>query len=457
MTMLILALGWTGVLALAAAAVLVIVTSIAERRWRAAWISGAILVPVAAALAALLVAEFPGKVLAVGVAVGLGLALVVALVLPLGRTTPLRIVSEQGRVDERDAVFHRFYRLEPGTPEYDAYYEEHPDALEFDEAVRALPQLGHPGHATYHSLASGFEGAMSGLLHDITREIDWPPRPIEGAPIDASAEEFTRRIKGFARYLGADLVGVTALDQAYVYSHIGRAPGPWGQPIELDHANAVAIAVEMSHDMVRHAPDICTTTETALKYFEAGKIAMILARYIGRLGYRARAHVDGNYRVMCPPIAADAGLGELGRLGVLVTRRFGPRVRLAIVTTDLPLCHDRPAYFGVQEFCTICKKCADNCPSGSIDAGPKRVSMGAEKWPICRDTCYRFWRQRSSDCAICVKVCPYSHPDTLVHNVVRRAIERNSLARRVALVGDDLLYGRKPVDRAPLPSWHDHG
>jgi ferredoxin len=376
--------------------------------------------------------------------------------MPLGRTSALRVVAARQRVDERDAVFHRFYRLRPGTPEFEAYYREHPEKKEFDAEVSAIPHLGHPGHATYHSLTSNFQNAATKVLGDVTKEIDWPAAPIEGTRVQASPEEFTRRVKGFARHLGADLVGTTKLDPAHVYSHIGRSPGPWGDPIELDHPNAIAIAVEMSHDMVRHAPDIATTTETMFQYFEVAKVAMIIARYINLLGYEARAHVDSNYRVMCVPVACDAGLGELGRLGLLITREYGPRVRLSVVTTDLPLSQDEPIHFGVQEFCTLCKKCATNCPSDSVDAGDKRVHLGVEKWQTDRDSCYRFWRQRSSDCALCVKTCPYSHPGTVMHDVVRWAIGRNPLARQIAMWGDDLLYGRKPVDRAPLPPWHDH-
>jgi len=158
--------------------------------------------------------------------------------------------------------------------------------------------------------------------------------------------------------------------------------------------------------------------------------------------------------VMCPPIAVDAGLGEIGRLGLLINPKYGSRLRLSVVTTDLPLMHDSPVHFGVQHFCRICKKCADCCPSKSIDAGPRRVINGAERWQINRDTCYRFWRQRSSDCAICMRVCPYSHPSTLMHNIVRWFVTRNGFACRVALWGDDFFYGRRPLQEHPLPLWH---
>ncbi|MFH1941609.1 MAG: reductive dehalogenase, partial [bacterium] len=291
-------------------------------------------------------------------------------------------------------------------------------------------------------------------LRRVTLDVEWKSETETSESVQASSEEFTMRIKGYARYLGADLVGTTRLNPAYVYSHNARSQGKWGEPVVLNHSHAVVVGVEMNHEMIRHAPDPIATTETALKYFEAAKVAMLVAAYIRRLGYEARPHVDGNYRVMCVPVAVDAGLGELGRLGLLITPEFGPRVRLSVVTTNLPLLQDAPIVFGVQDFCDFCKKCATNCPSGSIDRGSKKVIRGVEKWQSEQDSCYRFWRRQGSDCSICVKVCPYSHSNTAVHNWVRWTIRRNRLARRLALWGDDLFYGRRPKETVPLPDWH---
>ena len=144
----------------------------------------------------------------------------------------------------------------------------------------------------------------------------------------------------------------------------------------------------------------------------------------------------------------------MGRLGLLITPGFGPRVRLTVVTTNLPLAQDAPLRFGVREFCAICKKCAECCPSGSIDNGDRRVHNGVRKWRSQGDTCYRMWRTVGSDCGICLKVCPYSHPNTFAHALVRWAIRRNPIAQRLALWGDDLFYGRRPKTRLPPPDWH---
>jgi len=51
-----------------------------------------------------------------------------------------------------------------------------------------------------------------------------------------------------------------------------------------------------------------------------------------------------------------------------------------------------------------------------------------------------------------VSVCPYSHPDNLLHNIVRSGLKNSSLFRTAALKMDDYFYGRKPAS-APLPEW----
>lgn len=431
-----------------------VVTSIIENRWRAVTVASGLFLPVAALGWWVLSRGFSGRPWIMPVLFFTGVLCLILLSLPLGRRTGLRIEHEPDRVDERQAIFHRFYRIRPGQPEFTSYYQKFPEKLNFDEQVRAMPALGSPGSKTFDRLASPFEVAIFDVVERITRDVDMSPEPLDPSPIHVRPERMTSRIKGFARYLGADLVGITKLNPAFIYSHIGRSPGTWGAPIELPHPYAIAIAVRMNYRMIRHAPAPPTTTETAYQYFEAARIAMLVARYIQRLGFEARAHVDGNYRVMCVPVAADAGLGELGRIGLLITPEYGPRVRLSVVTTTLPLVQDPPRVFGVQDFCSFCRKCALNCPSGSITPGDKVVHNGVEKWLNEQESCYRFWRMNGTDCSVCVKVCPYSHPDTALHRLVRWFVRRNAIARRASLFWDDLLYGRRPPTSARWPSWH---
>ncbi len=114
-------------------------------------------------------------------------------------------------------------------------------------------------------------------------------------------------------------------------------------------------------------------------------------------------------------MAIEAGLGEYGRHGLLITPKFGPNVRIAKVFTDLPLEIDAPVDFGVKQFCNVCRKCADACPVKAIPQGdpeskpPNFSSLkGIKKWTVNAEKCFKFWVGMNTDCAICIRVCPYN-------------------------------------------------
>ena len=95
--------------------------------------------------------------------------------------------------------------------------------------------------------------------------------------------------------------------------------------------------------------------------------------------------------VMTIPVAIDAGLGELGRSGFLITPEYGPRCRFSVVTTDLPLAPDKPKNMGISRFCEICEKCAVACPIKAIPMGAPSVSRGLFKWQVDLQKCFKYW------------------------------------------------------------------
>jgi reductive dehalogenase len=192
--------------------------------------------------------------------------------------------------------------------------------------------------------------------------------------------------------------------------------------------------------------------ETSQQYLESGEVAVQIALMIRRLGYSARAHIDGNYRVVCPLVAKDAGLGEIGRMGILMTPGQGPRVRISVVTTDIPLIVAKvKADTTMTEFCRICKKCAETCPGNAIPFNDMIEIDGVKRWQINQEKCFTYWCQVGTDCGKCMAVCPYSHPDNFFHNMVRYGIRRNFLFRKIAVHMDDLFYGKRPKAKsAPL-------
>ena len=353
------------------------------------------------------------------------------------------------RFDERDIMFARA-RLVPGSPEHEAYYAMHPENRVIDDEFRALPGLLSLKASKANPLAFASAEASFCLTGAMRSEVDGPVAQIRQ---DFTAAQMTPYIKGLARYYGAYTVGITDLRPYYFYSHVGRGSGGYGAPITLDHRYAIAFTVEMDHAVTGTAPNAPSSMESARQYVEAARVSLQLGYLIRLLGYPARAHIDGNYRVIAPLVARDAGLGEIGRMGLLMTPELGPRVRLGVVTTDLPLTPDKPdGDMSVIDFCRICQKCVETCPSRSIPAGDREEIDGALRWRIDSDSCFRYWNRVGTDCGRCMAVCPYSHPNNWAHNLVRSAVRRSGGARRVVLWMDDVFYGRKPAPR-PTPDW----
>ena len=121
----------------------------------------------------------------------------------------------------------------------------------------------------------------------------------------------------------------------------------WGIEIEVAHRYAIVFAEEMSRDMIGPAPHSSSVVESMHRYVDGAVIANQVAGYVANLGHSATANHLSRYDCMLVPLAVDAGMGEMGRLGYLMTKEFGPRQRLSAVTTDLPLRPDQPVDIGV--------------------------------------------------------------------------------------------------------------
>jgi ferredoxin len=372
----------------------------------------------------------------------------ILFVLPIGRVEIGQDTPQQ-RVDERDIMFARA-RLKPGSPEYADYYTLRPENQAVDDRTRSKPGLLSP-QARYANPYLFASPLASFSVTEALRNVDWDPPA--STRLEMSPDGMTHYLKSLARYYGALEVGVAKLQPFHVYSHVGRGRGLYGEPVQLDHPFALAFTVEMAMEMVAAAPQPPISMESAKQYVEAARVAFQLAGALRAMGYAAEAHTDGNYRVIAPLVARDAGLGEIGRMGLLITPRHGPRVRLGVVTTDAGLIVDgRKPDPSVIDFCNVCTKCAVNCPSQSIPFGERQEIAGALRWKINSDTCFHYWNVIGTDCGRCMAVCPYSHPDTFYHRLVRAGIAHSGFFRRAAIGLDNWMYGERPEQQAD-PEW----
>jgi reductive dehalogenase len=173
------------------------------------------------------------------------------------------------------------------------------------------------------------------------------------------------------------------------------------------------MTVKMDGKAIKTSPSFKACTATGLAYSQMAFLVSCMAEFIRNLGYKAIPM--GNDTALSVPLAIDAGIGELGRHGLLITPEYGPCVRICKVFTDLPLKTDKPITFGVTNYCKNCRKCADACEVDAIQTEDepsfKTVCpsnrQGVLRWAVNQDKCYKFWIENGGECSNCIATCPF--------------------------------------------------
>ena len=259
-----------------------------------------------------------------------------------------------------------------------------------------------------------------------------------------SREEAAKMVKRVARFFGAQLVGVVPLNKQYIYSHAWWKDGAHKEIVFADVDKpeeteaqmvipekmrwVIVMGIPMDVDMMDYTPSPLGCAETRITYSKIGLIVSGVAEFLRGIGYNAIPSI--NDLGLNVPMAIDAGFGEQGRNGKLISPQFGPSMRLCKVITDLPMDRDTPICFGVTEFCEVCKKCAEECPPGAISKGKRSwsrdsisCSPGHYTWHLDNEACRKYWSLGvAANCTACIRSCPFTKHPGLVHEVARTFI-----------------------------------
>ncbi len=277
---------------------------------------------------------------------------------------------------------------------------------------------------------------------------DGKPAPAR-APDTEDPARNAANIKAALYWLGADAVGLSRCPDWAYYSHDAA-----GNPITPYHDQAISIIIDQGHETMEGASgdDWIGCAQSMRAYLRFSLIGGVLADHLRNLGYGARVHSVMDDEVLNPPLLLLSGLGEVSRIGEVILNPFlGPRLKSGVITTDMPLAHDKPLDFGLQRFCESCNKCARECPSGAITAGPKRMFNGYEIWKSDSQKCttYRVGQKGGAMCGRCMKTCPWNLEGLFSEAPFRwLAMKAPALARPLARLDDMLGNGNiNPVKK----------
>jgi len=310
------------------------------------------------------------------------------------------------RFDQRQSIFGRMLWDEKA-----AFYKKGM----YENAAKIIAKK-QPGYSRVEfaralgawSVYDYFHGAFS--WEKLTESISIMPKPVLEKYSVSEPTIISKDVKETAKTYGASLVGICKLARRWIYSH--DIDGPLVE-IPEEYKYAIVIAIEMDATAIRTSPAFPACTATGIGYSRMAFCVACLAEFIRNLGYKAIP--IGNDTALSIPLAIDAGLGELGKNGLLITPEYGPCVRLCKVFTDLPLEPDKPIEFGVTDFCKRCNKCAEACKVDAIQSETEPSfkvacpsnNQGILRWAVNHDKCYSFWIENAGDCSSCIAACPF--------------------------------------------------
>jgi reductive dehalogenase len=326
---------------------------------------------------------------------------------------------------------------------------------------------GHGLHAGLYQIEP-FEGFRTSLTKGM-------PRWERGSATD---EDIATYVKKAAKLYGASLVGIAELDERWLYSRYFdsetasyegeiRVTDDVEKPQYLEDGTlaiprsmnkVIVMAFEMDFDGIATSHSAVEEAATGNGYSRMSFTTACLAQFIRALGFNALP--CGNNTGLSVPMAIDAGLGEFGRNGCLITPKYGARVRLSKIITDMPMAEDSPISFGVLEFCEVCGKCAEACPASAIRAGERTRegndrsnNPGTLKWPIVAGDCLNIWMEVGMmGCSNCIRSCPFNKPEGWLHDATRilTGMDSGPLDKLLLKLDDASGYGQQAD---PLAYW----
>lgn len=113
--------------------------------------------------------------------------------------------------------------------------------------------------------------------------------------------------------------------------------------------------------------------------------------------------------------AVNAGLGWIGKNDVLITPKYGPRVRLSAVLIDYPF------NYGIkitESRCGSCNRCVDICPHKALNGlnwDINALRNDIIDYHLCNQKRSAFIEKhgRKNACGLCMVVCPFGMEQTI--------------------------------------------
>jgi epoxyqueuosine reductase len=303
----------------------------------------------------------------------------------------------------------------------------HTDTIVIKPLPESPPGLFVPEIVSEHGQISGFLKVMGFIFPHIFKtlvnirksykSLKTNPSPIKTSIPAATLKEF----EDFAKILGCSQVAYTKVPREYIFSN---------KVILFD--NAIVLTMDMKKSCMNNAPSLRASKEVWRAYASMGKIVNQLSGYLRKNGFSAQAGPALGGETNYPYLAQKAGLGYIGKHGLLISEENGPSQRIAAVYTNiknLPFT-DSVNYNWIPDFCETCNLCVSTCPSKAIFKETIHLGNGAKRHIDYKKCAVPF--STTAGCSLCIKECIFFNLDyEKIHNMFQKKSQGKILINNI--------------------------
>lgn len=234
-------------------------------------------------------------------------------------------------------------------------------------------------------------------MSSLNRSIRLIKETVDSDKDHISTEDYNE-LESLFNDLGVDSYGFLEVDEQSVFS---------GQGIPYHYA--IVITINMDKVAFKCTPSMEAQLEVMKIYGDTGWAVNGIAEFLRDKGYNAAPNHSMGGNIDYCKAGMNAGLGYIGRHGMLITPENGPCHRSAVIYTDIQNLHEhfprQEDHSWIAEYCSTCGKCIRKCPTQAI-LEEASIDQYGNVTSIDYDLCCKGFNEYG--CGICISECPFT-------------------------------------------------
>lgn len=226
-------------------------------------------------------------------------------------------------------------------------------------------------------------------------DVEYPDQSQVNNPENAeflASDEFIQEFESYAKSLGISSIGYTQI-----------TPDLLIKDKFVPYPHTIVLTMPMSEEIIATTPSEEAQALNNATYAKLGEISYKLSDYLRKNGYTTQVAHPYEGMVNFSPLAQKAGLGWMGKNGLLITPEIGPGLKISAIfvsIANLPV-KNECEHSWISDYCNRCSNCVKACPEKALQE--KETCCGNNETELEQKLCIGC----SQGCTYCIEDCPF--------------------------------------------------